>query len=366
VNRVLESEYMRMARGGGDYLVRHFDTETGMFDYRYDPAADEVLGNSYNLLRHAGTAYALLELYEATGEASYRETAERAIEWLLAQKTPCPTHPELWCLYEGDSVKLGGSALAILAMVEHVRVTGDARYVAEAEELARWILHTQGQAGSFLIHKQDRDGAIADFTSMYYPGEAIFALARLREVTQDEQYDDAARRAALWLITVRDFGKPEHALPHDHWLLYGLNELNRHEHDQLFVLHAQRIARAITAAQHRTNVEASWVGGFYDPPSGTPTATRVEGLSAAHDLFIRNNVNTAAENARQTIELGTVFMKRVYIDKEKAEEFSSPVDAYGGFMESLEDTEVRIDYVQHAISALLGAERVLEAGTEIR
>src|SRR3989344_1912810 len=65
------------ARAGGDYLLRHLDAR-GQFDYRYEPLTDKVAAD-YNILRHAGTTYSLLELYEETGRKKYLMGGERAL-----------------------------------------------------------------------------------------------------------------------------------------------------------------------------------------------------------------------------------------------------------------------------------------------
>lgn len=354
-----QSREVQAAIAGGDYLVRHFTYEQGVYDYLYDPTEDRVLPG-YNLLRHAGTTYALLELYRVEGGAKFLKTAERALDWLLAQKDSCPPPHETYaCLYENNEAKLGGSGLAILALVESYRATGNQERLTQAEELAGWLLAIESDAGEFTVHIQARDGALDDHVSLYYPGEAIFGLVRLGEETGNEAYLDAARRAAVWLITVRDKGVTEGELEHDHWLLYGLNELDRLAPDPLFVDHTAKLVRAIEAAQHRSDVPAEWVGGFYDPPRGTPTATRVEGLTAAYALFTRRGDTDMALRAQNAIELGTAFVLRMHLTPERAAAYPVARRALGGFTGSFEEAQVRIDYVQHSISALLGAERVL-------
>lgn len=106
------------ARAGGDYLLRH-QLANGDFDYIYLPRRDET-GDGYNLLRHAGTCYALLELYGATRDGRYLTSARRGIEALLTRaRGPRPDDSEAdfeTIVSPGEEAKLGGAALAILAM----------------------------------------------------------------------------------------------------------------------------------------------------------------------------------------------------------------------------------------------------------
>jgi hypothetical protein len=343
------------AQAGGEYLVRHFNTEGGYYDYVYDPVKNKV-SSSYNLLRHAGTTYALLSLYEQVPNNQYRTVAEGALGFLLAQERTCPPpHQALRCLYEKDSVKLGGNALAVLALTEYVRVTGDTTRIADAQKYAAWIVATQNEVGAFTMHEQYQDGSTSTLVSEYYPGEAIFALMRLYALDHDETWHTAAQKGANWLITVRDAGKATSTLPHDHWLLYGLNELHAVDGDSLYHAHARKITDAIVDIQHVMADDVRWVGGFYNPPRSTPTATRVEGLLAAHALFLRAGDEIYAKRARMAIDRAVPFLLSTQVTKERAQEVGLYEEgAVGGFTESLDEYDIRIDYVQHNISALLG------------
>jgi hypothetical protein len=64
-----ESKYLQAATAGGDYLVAQMNAD-GSFVYEYDPITRKK-SSSYNMLRHAGTTFSLIELHEATGDAKY-------------------------------------------------------------------------------------------------------------------------------------------------------------------------------------------------------------------------------------------------------------------------------------------------------
>jgi hypothetical protein len=343
------------AEQGGDYLVRHFHNDGGHFDYLYDPKEDRV-SSSYNLLRHAGTTYALLSLYDAIKKPEYLTIAEQALKFINAQEAPCPApRGSLVCLYEDESVKLGGNALALLAFTEHVRVTNDTEYLKKAQSYAEWMMATQNERGEFTQHEQTREGKTTDLVSEYYPGEAIFALMRLYTLDHNDRWRVSAEKGAKWLIETRDAGKATSTLPHDHWLLYGLNELHAVTADPLYLAHARKITDAIASTQHVTAEDVRWVGGFYNPPRSTPTATRVEGLVAAYALFVRAGDAVYAERAKEVIDRAVPFLLRTQVTKERAQSAGLNQDgALGGFTESLDEYDIRIDYVQHNISALLG------------
>ncbi len=357
--KTLVEKALYAANLGGDYLVRHIN-EDGSFVYKYDPEEDEVL-SGYNMLRHAGTTYSLIELFEVTGESLHISTAEKALQYLRDSTDKCPAPFEsMNCVYDGEKAKLGGNALAVLAFVEYAKVTGNEEYIDDAISLAKWIKAVQTDEGEFSVHILYRDGTVDDHVSEYYPGEAIYALACLYDLTKDKQWFNVAESATDWLIDVRDETKTSKDISHDHWLLYGLNELYTHNQSTKYVNHAKKIVDGIVELQHGDDVSSEWFGGYYKPPRSTPTATRSEGLVAAYDIFNDANEHEYVDKVYTSIENGIMFELNTFIDGPTARSYPSPMKAVGGFRESLESSIIRIDYVQHNISAMLGYARITE------
>ena len=369
-----DSVYLRAARLGGNYLVAHTYTD-GSYAYQYNPVTDKE-SSSYNIVRHAGTTYSLLELYEVTGEEKYLTAAELALGYLAESSVPCPDMPDALCVEEGNETKLGGNALAVLAFAKYISLTkedsgvvvGDStrEYLPLTQKLAQFIVNTEAQDGEFTVHKINTEtGARTTFESEYYPGEAIFALARLYEIDKNPQWINTAHRAARWLIEVRDARVPTQNLNHDHWLLYGLNELYTNRPDEIYLTHAQRIVQSIVAVQHKdkTGDQEDWNGGFYNPPRSTPTATRSEGLGAAYWLFKKAGDLAYASVALDSMEKAAAFQLRTQFTAQQLKELGGSPSGVGGFRESLEGYVVRIDYVQHNISALLALDAIIKQET---
>lgn len=339
------------ASGAGNYLEAAV-REDGSFVYDYLPKTDEE-SDSYNILRHAGTIYAMMELYEVTGDEELYEAGERALEYLVDQIEDCSGG---LCVVEDDEVKLGGNGLAIIALVEYMNASGDYSYLSTAQDLADWILSVQGEDGEFEIHKMEYSTEEdTGFISGYYPGEAILALNRLYSVDGDEGWLDAAEAAAGYLINVRDAGVSLASLDHDHWLLYGLNELYRYRPDEIYIEHAFKIVDAIDNLQRQEagDFPLDWLGSYYTPPRSTPTATRSEGLMAAYQLASDYGYEEEAAHILEMVELGVRFDLGTQFGPWLAMYVHDPERVLGGFHEDLTDYSIRIDYVQHNISALL-------------
>ena len=356
---VSAEQTLEAAKQAGKYLARATQ-ENGRFVYEYDPALD-VVSSGYNIIRHAGTVYAMLELYGVTRDEELFRAAKRGLKFLLTQiQAKKIDGEEINLLIEDDAARLGGNALAIVALAKYVEVSGDRQHIPLMKRLGRWIQKIQDADGRFAIHKLDvTDEKAVDFESRYYPGEAILGMLRLQALTSEATWLDTAERGAMYLIQVRDKGLSEDKIEHDHWLLYALNELYRARPRKEFLDHAMLIARSIIKKQITESQYSDWSGGFRPPPSSNPTATRTEGLCATYSLA-RHLGRPESPAMRETIQRAAAFQLQLQHRPETVIHFKNPQRCLGGFAESFTDSTIRIDTSQHNISALLAATKVLQ------
>lgn len=347
-----EQERHERAVLGATYLAASVGTD-GKFVYRYDPKLDEELGG-YNILRHAGSIYSMLEVYEVTEDEELLDAIERALTYLAAAAKECPDTPNAMCIVEDDVTKLGGNGLALLAFAKYELVVGNDHYHTLAEELAAWILATQ-EKGEFTKHKmQAASGEVEPFTSLYYPGEAMYGLMTLYAITGDKKLLTAVQEGSQFLIDSR---KKLYVvdLPHDHWFLYALNELHKVDPQEKWVKEVKRLSWAIMLEQHkdRQNVPHEYVGGWGNPPRVATVATRVEGLRAACEVTARANESVTRNAVSQAIDGGAAFLMRLQFTDDRILKLNLSPRARGGFPLQEDTYEIRNDFVQHAVSALM-------------
>ncbi len=343
---------------GGEYLTRMVQPD-GRFVYHYQPDSDRDV-DYYNIVRHAGTLYSMYQLYGVTHDEDLLAAADRATGYLLDHMQTPAARPDAACIVQGDYLLLGSNALAALALVERVRATGENTYLEDARRLAGWMVATQNEAGEFIGQKRVfATNEIIPFVSQYFPGEAIYALARISQVDPQPRYLDAAQRGARWLITVRDGDLEESELIHDHWLLYGMREIYAERPTPLLREQTQKLCRTIRSRQHLKPAEPDWFGGYYSPPRSTPVATRSEGLTAAYRLLRSAGDDEFAGKVLESIRLGVRFQLQTQYGRESALYTIAPPKVLGGFRGSLSDWTVRNDFVQHNISAMLELREIL-------
>jgi len=345
---------------GGQYLTRSVKSD-GSFVYSYYPKQDEYEPD-YNILRHAGTIFAMMQLYEVNQDPALLAAAEQAVKYLIASMRICPQEDAYAiCVVEGGESKLGGNGLAILALLRYMDATDSDQYISQTQDMGRWIQNVQGEDGEFKVHKQSFPGGEKiDFTSEYYPGEAIFALTQLHKIDGDESWLDTAEAAVDWLVNVRDADVSDNRLPHDHWLLYGIYELYQFRPREAHYQHAMRITKAILNAQHVNPKYPDWTGGYYSPPGSTPTATRSEALCSAYRLAVQAGQQDWAGEILEAYRRNMVFQLMTQFQPESVMYLLDPQEALGGFHSNLTNFEIRIDYVQHNVSSILCLAEILD------
>lgn len=336
----------------------------GKFIYSYLPWENRK-EKRYNILRHAGTVLSMMEIYELLPDDKLLNDAELALDFLLDKTVEFDMNSShVAAVVEKDAIKLGGNALAIIALAKYTQVTGYLRYLPIMKKLAGYIKAVQNEEGLFTIHKQQYStGVVMDFVSHYYPGEAILALVRLYQLDKDETWLDVAESAAQYLINVRDKEADIHTIAHDHWLLYALNELYRERSNKIYLDHSILIAKAIMRCQIKDDCDnPDWNGAYLFPwprLESTPTAIRSEGLCAAYNLARDNGYDDEAKQMAEVIHEGIRFQLQTQVKPENVVFYKRKKLCLGAFQRGLYQYDLRIDYTQHNISSLIAYYKIL-------
>ncbi|HLK39378.1 MAG TPA: hypothetical protein VKU41_21610 [Polyangiaceae bacterium] len=358
--RATPEALIRAVGRGADYLARVMNDE-GRYVYVYHPVEDRD-DASYGWLRHAGTTYALLEAYDEFGTPLYRQKAERALAYLSARLRDDPASQGKYLQenLDEEQQKSGGAGLALLAFAEHAAVTGSRQHLETMRALARFIVAQQYADGHFRsnVDVERETGQKTKREVIYYTGEAVLGLMRLYAIDSQAYYLDAARKAADWVIQVRDSYVSEENQEHDHWMSYAFNELYRAIGSGAYLEHAYKIARAIQQKQ-RSAADApapDLVATFYDGQT-TPAATRLEAYDADAALS-RFAGKPDAWLLGPAQEVAAAMLGQQF-SADNDYWLKNPAKAEGGVRESLFVQDVRIDYVQHSMSAWLHLARLL-------
>ena len=356
VEQVESNRLIAAARAGGDYLVR-VQKPDGSFHYSYNALEDRFSSRTYNVVRHAGTAFSLFDLYRATRDARYLDAARRAVVFLKSRFRPSREGNAVYVLDNDGKAKLGANGLALLALTRQMELDPKSADTESAVKLANLILLMQRKDGSFENYYRIRaDDPPQAGASLYYPGEAIFGLAQLFKLNRDKRLFDSARRGAEYLIESQ---RRMASLPPDAWLMQALEALFRIERAPKFAEHAIALAEAMLAEQYTARDSPLYAGGFRPgPPRATPAASRAEGMVAAYRLASAIKDSRALKIA-DALKASARFQLSQQFDVDNSFFLPDPGRAAGGFREGVTSMRIRIDFVQHNISSLLGVAEAL-------
>jgi len=345
---------IQSARAGGDYLLR-IQKRDGDFNYYYDAAQDRFESRRYNIVRHAGTALSLFDLFAATRDSRYLQSAQRAVRFLgTLFRRASPAQGSYVLDYDGKA-KLGANGLALVALTRQMELDPRNGKRASAEALAKLVLALQHKDGSFQMRYKLRPDEQVLAESLYYPGEAMLGLIRLYGFNHDARLLNAARRGADYLINRQ---QKMNSLPADAWFMQALEGLYNIDHEKRYARHAISLAEAMIADQYTDDAPEGFVGGFGPgSPRSTPAASRAEGLVAAYRI-----AKSAGDGRAAKIAAALMATARFQLAEQLTTDTTgvrNPRRAAGGFREGLTSLKIRIDYVQHNISSLLGIAKEL-------
>jgi hypothetical protein len=335
---------------------------TGVFYYIYDPVKDEYEIEQYNEVRHAGTAWSLYQAYGLLGDETVLTTAEGAGEFIGKSAVPIVGAGEAYLDIQNGDTSLGGQALALVALMERRRVTRSTDIddlIHEMAEFLLWMEYDERNGQYFNSYKHRAQLKLPTPEVVFYPGEALLALTKLAQQFPDGPYLEAASRAANYLVRVRDGDIPKTGVipRQDHWLTIALSELYRLEPDDGYATVAYLQADDMIASQYTAeDGEARNIGGARrdGPISYTSTATKGEAIVAAWGLATFKGDESEADRFALGVQRNAQYQMRMQYTEANTSEFARPDLTIGGWAANDEDRSIRIDYVQHNMSVLVG------------
>jgi putative cell wall-binding protein len=338
------------------YMQRSVGSD-GKFAYIVDMDPEADVPREYNVVRHAGALWSMCDYYGIRPSAGMYGAIGRASAYLRDRRLrPLPGRSDLLAVWsdtedDGDdpSAKLGGSGLGLVALTAAERVRPGTTSLEKLRALGRFILYMQRGDGSFYPqYVPSRGGRVATPASLYYPGEAALGLLMLYELDPQPVWIQSATKALTYLAASRVNDSDP---PPDHWALIATERLLRlspragaqvQVPRQSLLDHVVQVCDAILDDQIRSSSDPRVIGAFSSDGRTTPAATRLEGLQAA--LATLPSEHPLRPRLRAGIDASMAFLLPTQIAEGRyAGAFPAAVDA----------TEIRIDYVQHALSATM-------------
>jgi hypothetical protein len=367
-----EEAILSTIREGGRWLLGTV-RDTGKFDYEYFPNRDEY-GKGYNIVRHAGSVYGLFEMYQlalreealADDRHRYIDAAARALGFVHeGLETPQGAPPDRVCLLYKGSCESGTAALSLLTFLARPRVDqvpeelraqvfrdgDDAKELGLALTLMDMI---DDRGAIFRRYKDLSPGKRVAKEPLYYPGEAMLALMRMYQKTDDKRWLEGARRIGKRQKKLY-FAKRKWP---DHWVMQALPQLYKVDEDKDLAEVALEMARHSVGEQYPFvwNPWPDYRGAWRrtnDTPRTTRAGSRAEALRAVlHMGWERGD------------DVGFIEESLLELSRHLAEQQLGPRNSWwasrpdrvrGAYPMGVVDNHVRIDNNQHVLIGITGA-----------
>ncbi len=371
VPEVTRESAIAAAKAGAEWLVRHLHPD-GRFTYIYLPERDATEMKGYNYPRHGGTTYSMFLMAEKTGDPRYKEAALKGTEFILANlNTAKGANGKVFVAAKTRMAKTGSAGLALAALAYARRIgIDDPRIVEASRDLANYIVSLQKPNGDF-IHYYDRNtGKELPGRVIYYNGESLYGLSILAQLEpENETWRTVAEKGIDFLTGPDNLYFMREFFPiSDSWICMAIEEFAKIKTKPQHTSYAKMVAHTYTDTQmFPGQTEQPYMIGGYAPsvlfnPRTTPASTNLEGLISA--VVVARNEGKPDPRIEEGMRHGLRFLIYNQFNEHDTYVFPKPELGLGGFRRRLGHYEIRNDYVQHAISALIrGAELLPASGT---
>lgn len=313
-----------------NWLIRLMDSR-GRFKYKYHLDYPEESIKGYNVLRHAGCCYALLEYSNYFKDSIVRDCAYKGIDFLLENYVNKNIDGEV-VVIEDNTIKAGGIGLTILMLLKQKSEV----YSILAEELGDYLLSIQEKkSGGLNFHiKKTTTDFIKKDSSDFYDGEVALALLQLYWLTKRKKYE----KAALKLIDYKYKGrKKDNGWTRDHWMVQAIELIPKPTNPYLHF--AQESIKHIM-----DDSMDMYIGDAFGS-----AGCRVEALMSYYNILTQgiNVYKTSKKVSELKIERDMVLRK--------AEKFMKLIAvgqikwglSKGGWTENFNSKILRMDFMQH-------------------
>lgn len=371
-----------IALAGADWILS-YQKDNGQFLYYYDAKEDNYVDHEhpnrpennlyYNDLRHCGAVVALVRAYQAVNDRKYLDGAKKALDFIITlTKEHEYEGQRAGYIYYNTKAKLGGTGLALVAMMRYRIETGDKSYdeyikkytkhllsrILESGEFLGYYIHPSYQDGNPLINMSEEERK-ATF-SFYYPGEALLGLGLFANYFEDDEelrlkVIEKSKLALDWIVDERPkfYSDQFTALPSDAWLMQAIEEWasNPEFRKDNYINFVFNDANAMMSRMYKKD-DAPFVdyeGGYYYNYGDHyyPDGSRSEGLIGAYYLAEKLG---RAELAQKILEQCRKAAKsQMILANNDKNNFAhkNPAKSLGGIRFKATRQWIRIDSIQH-------------------
>ncbi len=332
------------------YLLRHLK-EDGSFYSGYQPFHNRLYESS-DLARQAHGAWVLARAANIFPSDELNNAANKVIDALLAKVVR--DGEDVWLDGQNETSTVAETSFLLLALGELRKNDGRRELMKElAATLWRCIELPHGR---IVTHHNSNDPAPDPYQD-YFPGQVLLALAIACEAKVSNIDEERLCRAFQYY---RHRFRYKRHFGHATWLMMAFSKWWQVTGKRDFASLVFEVADWLLGYQQDKT------GGFInDHQPGTPgytTAVYLEGIAAAlgvaEALVPGSDAELSSDSARpafyrDSLAKGSAFLDRLIIQERDNAILPNPDFAIGGLRQGIHYGEIRTDFVQHSLSAIL-------------
>ena len=321
------------------YLLAHLRDDGSLFS-NYEPFQDR-LSEQIDLPRIAHGAWVLARASRILGGKDLKDAADKVIEFLLNRLTQ--EGQSIWLKHGDETPSISEVSFLLLALSN--LPANDSRRT-QIDQLAASLRSCVGLHGRILTH-QGPESSPEPFQD-YFPGQALLALAQAAEDTPSTIDEDKLLRSFRYyrhrFRYQRHFGQVT-------WLMQAFSKWWEVKGDSSFSDLVFEIADWLLGYQHEKT--GAFINDHQADTPGFTTALYLEGIAAAMQVADPLQDGARFENYSRSFARGSRFLDRLIIQQRDRFILPNMDRALGGLRQGLHYSEVRTDFVQHSLSAIL-------------
>lgn len=308
---------------------------TGKFIYGINALTGEKYTN-YNVLRHAGSIWALINTKDYIDDPEVESKIDKLIQYLIDEYLIEKRNKAF--LYRNDKkdgFSIGSCGLMLLLLADYQIYFNNDKYMELAKKVANGIISMQQPNGHY-FQLYDNNFELSDqFICEYYVGETTLGLIKMYSITKEQKYLDSVIDALDYYISI-NFEKYN-----DHWMAYTLAEITKYVQDEKIVKFAIK------------NVTEKQKNRF--------CPSRLEGnmqlYKFYHQIKLSNSFKELLEEfpieqVESNINFYVKTLMSYFIGKETAIYTKKTKRSLYGFFCPTDSNRMRIDDIQHSIMGL--------------
>lgn len=334
---VIDDKYSKWLISNSANFLKNQVKDDGSFMYGVYPRFDNEI-NNYNIVRHTSTIWSLICYYRINPSKELEELINNTINYMLNYIVYSDENTAY--LYEEttDEIKLGGCGIAIVTLTEYMDAFQKDSYVDVCRALGNGILTMFDNTNGKFYHVLNSDfSRKEELRTVYYDGEATFALSRLYGLTKEQIWLDAAKTA------VNHFIEEDYTKYKDHWVAYSMNEITKYiDNDEYYEFALRNAQENLTRIHDRD----------------TTYHTYLELLMATFEIYDRMNERNIKIDYLNEFNLD-YFLETIYVRVDRmlngffypeyAMYMKNPERVLYAFMVRHDGYRIRIDDEQHNI-----------------